>query len=37
MMEASPLRGRLESVKNFLVEPRSIIFPATSSLPKTQK
>ena len=33
MMEASPLRGRLESVKNFLVEARSRILPATSSFP----
>ena len=33
MMLASPLRGRFESVKNFLVELRSMILPATSRFP----
>ena len=33
MIEASPVRGRLESVKNIFVELRSRIFPATFSLP----
>ena len=36
MMEASPVSGRLESVKNILVELRSWIFPATLSRPSLE-